>query len=83
MHQCSYCHHFKFDNEFSLTIRKGLENSGEDSNNTWVPVAYLQSWCKECTTRKLRVSRGTQTRLDVLVELVVLLDNEFKKWMRD
>jgi len=83
MKRCTHCNDHKYDKEFSLTKRLRQINSLDEGVEELDKVVYLQSWCRECTIRQLRIKRGTQTSLDIATEISIELGKEWRRWMRE
>jgi len=80
--RCTHCCKWCDDKEFGLTIRMRNTNVLEEGETTKGKVAYLKSWCKACTNRNLRLTRGTGTDLDILTNLEIKLRKDYENSMR-
>jgi len=76
MKRCTYCITMKNDKDFGTTVRTKGVSDNREGDGILCKVAYLQSWCKECTKRYSRIKRGTETVLDMLSELSIKIKKE-------
>lgn len=70
MKKCSHCREWLSEDEFGERQRIYSEDGDR------VKRTDRESWCKECKRRLSRFKHGTETRLDILSELCIKLEEK-------